>query len=213
MIEPTPARRRLLELVRRLGPVRTNELAEAIDTTDVSVRQHLQALAAEGLVTFRTKAPTGRGRPATTWQVTDAARAFLPDSHGELTVGLLAAVEATLGQAGLDQVLQTRGEQQAAEYSSAIPSDKTLAARVKALARLRERDGYMAEARRHGDGSWSLIEHHCPICAAAQHCQGICSVELDVFRRVLGEDVEVERTEHVLEENGRRCVYRIRPRG
>ncbi len=206
--EPTPARRRLLDYVRRLGPVRASELAEALETTDVAMRQHLLALEEDGFVVSKQAAPEGRGRPATVWSVTDAARRFFPDSHAELTVGLLDAIEDAVGKDGLQQVLESRGDRQVEEYRAAMPG-KTLASRVKALARLRERDGYMAEAKRNDDGSWSLIEHHCPICTAAQRCRGICSVEIDVFRRALGKGVEVERDEHVLD-GGRRCVYSVR---
>lgn len=53
-----------------------------------------------------------------------------------------------------------------------------------------------------------MIEDHCPICAAATSCQGFCRSELDIFKMVLGKDVNVVREEHLLSE-GRRCAYRI----
>ena len=68
----------------------------------------------------------------------------------------------------------------------------------------------MAEWRRDGDG-FVLIENHCPICAAAAACQGLCRDELALFRRILGRDVRVDRIEHMLE-GARRCAYRIEPR-
>jgi predicted ArsR family transcriptional regulator len=54
-----------------------------------------------------------------------------------------------------------------------------------------------------------LIEDHCPICAAAETCQGFCRSELAIFQKTLGEDVEITREEHLLS-GGRRCTYRIR---
>ena len=78
---------------------------------------------------------------------------------------------------------------------------------MRRLADLRREEGYMAEARRDGR-SWVLVEHHCPICAAATACQGFCRNELALFRSVLGPDVTVERTEYLLE-GGDRCAYRI----
>jgi predicted ArsR family transcriptional regulator len=67
----------------------------------------------------------------------------------------------------------------------------------------------MAEAQAQPDGSVLLVENHCPICAAARACQQFCRSELEVFRRVLGEDCSVEREEHQLA-GARRCAYRIR---
>jgi predicted ArsR family transcriptional regulator len=70
----------------------------------------------------------------------------------------------------------------------------------------------MAEVRREeGGGGFLLVENHCPICAAANACQGFCSTELDLFRTVLGPSVEVERVEHIVS-GDQRCAYRVRPR-
>ncbi|MGH7865744.1 MAG: hypothetical protein ACREQB_12195, partial [Candidatus Binataceae bacterium] len=68
--------------------------------------------------------------------------------------------------------------------------------------------GYMAECSRRADGAYLLIENHCPICAAARSCQGLCRDELALFRAALGAGVEVERIEHILA-GARRCAYLI----
>ena len=86
----------------------------------------------------------------------------------------------------------------------------TLEKRVRALAAQRTAEGYMADVHRDGDGV-VLVEHHCPICDAAKSCLGFCNAELRLFSEALGDDVTVERTEHLLAE-GRRCTYRIEPR-
>lgn len=59
-------------------------------------------------------------------------------------------------------------------------------------------------------GGFLLIENHCPICAAAAACQGLCRSELAVFRAVLGSDVVVDRVDHILA-GARRCAYRVMP--
>jgi predicted ArsR family transcriptional regulator len=66
----------------------------------------------------------------------------------------------------------------------------------------------MAEWQREKDGSFTFVENHCPICAAAKACQGLCRSELEVFQRALGEGAHVERTSHILT-GARRCAYRI----
>ena len=69
--------------------------------------------------------------------------------------------------------------------------------------------GYVAEVIDDPDGRGVLlVEHHCPICAAATSCPGLCSSELELFRTVLGPQVSVERTQHLLG-GDRRCAYRI----
>ena len=60
------------------------------------------------------------------------------------------------------------------------------------------------------DGSFLLVENHCPICAAASMCKGFCETEIDLFCSVLGSSVLVEREEHIVA-GDRRCAYRITP--
>ena len=56
----------------------------------------------------------------------------------------------------------------------------------------------MASVTQDARESFLLVENHCPICAAAAACQGLCRSELAIFRAVLGDDVTVERTDHIL---------------
>ncbi len=51
----------------------------------------------------------------------------------------------------------------------------------------------MAEIAENEDGSFYFIEKHCPICEAAKACTNICKMELEMFREVIGNNVEVER--------------------
>ena len=67
----------------------------------------------------------------------------------------------------------------------------------------------MADVEQAADG-WLLIENHCPICAAAQVCQGICAAEEALFQDVLGPGVHVARDEYILD-GARRCTYRVSP--
>ena len=73
-----------------------------------------------------------------------------------------------------------------------IGRSATLGEKLRALAKQRTDEGYMAEVRRDGVG-FLFIENHCPICAAATVCQGFCSTELDLFRTRAGSGVTVER--------------------
>ena len=88
------------------------------------------------------------------------------------------------------------------------PAGTSIAKRAQALAEIRREQGYMAECTRMPDGSILLAENHCPICAAASICQGLCREELSLFRAVLGDKARVERTDHILA-GARRCAYRI----
>ena len=206
------AKRRLLDELKRREPATVGELADALGLTEVAVRQHLAALEADALVAAAPGPAAARGRPPTTWTVTDAARTLFPDHHAQLAVEIIDAVRTSIGEDGLRRVIDARATAQVDAYRRRIPvADATIRARVGALARLRTDEGYMAEAVRESPDSYLLIERHCPICDAASACTGICRAEWDVFRQVLGDDVTVDRVEHVLS-GDTRCTYRIQSR-
>jgi len=208
----TDAKRRVLDRLKRVDGATAAELATELELTEAGVRQHLDGLEANGLVARRERPASGRGRPPVEWALTDVASELFPDRHGDLTVELIDAVRNALGEEGLEKVVDARAEQQLASYRAdlPVPGEATLGRRIGALARRRSAEGYMAEARRDGDG-WTLVEHHCPVCEAAQACTGLCRTELDLFRATLGPDVEVERTQHLLSGDAR-CAYRVTER-
>jgi iron-sulfur cluster biosynthesis transcriptional regulator SufR len=208
------AKRRLLERLKRVESATATELAADFGLTPTAVRQHLEELTRTGLVEATTAEPGGRGRPAQLWNLTPLAASLFPDRHADLTVSLLESIRETLGEEGIDAVVAARTRAQMAAYRAVLPDPEgtPVAERVQALAHVRTVEGYMAEAAPSGgDGSYLLVEHHCPICEAAESCQSLCRGELALFRTVLGDDVTVERTHHLLS-GDLRCAYRITAR-
>jgi predicted ArsR family transcriptional regulator len=198
---------RILYALKSRGPLGTHELARALGITEVAVRQHLAKILTDDLVAFDDRAGEV-GRPKRIWRLTAAGHARFPDTHGDLTVSLIDGIRSVFGAAGLDRLIEARQETMVESYREAVEASLDLGERVRELARLRTAEGYMADTEAQDDGSFLLIENHCPICAAAKACQGFCRSELDVFRAVFGGDVSVTPQEHLLS-GARRCVYRI----
>jgi predicted ArsR family transcriptional regulator len=173
----------------------------------MAVRQHLYALQREGLVTSEER-PVPIGRPAKFWRLTREADHLFPEAYAELSVALIDSVKDAFGDEGLERVLTSRCARQRADYGKRIRPTDSLERKLNELAKVRSEEGYMAEIRREDDGTFLLVENHCPICAAANACQGFCSTELDLFRSVLGPGVTVERAEHIIK-GDHRCVYKI----
>ena len=198
---------RLLYTLKSRGPLATNALSRALGITAVGIRQHLAKLHAEGLVAFDDQAGE-IGRPKRFWRLTAKGHGRFPDTHGDLTVNLIAGIRSVFGEAGLDRLIAVRQEAAVATYRSALAPCSGLEDRVRTIARLRTEEGYMAEFEVEPDGSFLLIENHCPICVAAKNCQGFCRSELELFRAAFGAGASVIRQEHLLS-GGRRCVYRV----
>jgi predicted ArsR family transcriptional regulator len=173
----------------------------------VGIRQHLAKLHAEGLVAFDDRAGE-IGRPKRFWRLTAKGHGRFPDTHGDLTVNLIGGIRLVFGEAGLDRLIAARQDSAVMAYRRALEPCSGLEDRVRTVARLRTEEGYMAEFGAEPDGSFLLIENHCPICAAAKTCQGFCRSELELFRAAFGAGTSVTRQEHLLSD-GRRCVYRV----
>lgn len=221
---PTGNEERLLFELKSRGPQAAATLAAALAITPMGAHKLLARLEAMGLVDAREESREDAransrehsgdgsqaarvGRPRRLWALTAAGHGRFPDRHADLMLQLIQQARTLFGDAGLDQLITAREQDSERRYAAALSRSQSLAERVRELARLRSEEGYMARAERSGR-DWLLVEDHCPICAAATHCQGFCRSELALFQRCLGPGVRVERSEHLLA-GARRCVYRI----
>lgn len=203
------SRNAVLSLLQREGPISAESLAQKLGLTGMAVRLHLGALEAEGLAQFATEARP-RGRPVRMWSATPRAAAQFADSHSALAVDIIRQMKTAFGEEGMDRILKLRTKEQEASYRAKIDAARTLKSKLDRLAKIRSAEGYMAEVKRDPEtGDWLFVENHCPICAAARACAGLCREELALFHRVLGKNVRIERLSHILAGAGR-CAYRVR---
>ncbi len=203
-----PADRVLMTLKTR-GPQSIAVIARAMDVTAEAVRQQMTRLHADGLVDAESRS-AGRGRPTQIWFLTAAGHGRFPDTHAEMTVQMIAAVRQVFGDEGIDNLVQVRENAMLNVYQQAMQDAPDLKARLERLVDVRSAEGYMAELRE-DEAGFVFIENHCPICSAAKACMGFCRSELELFRKVLGEGVQVDREEHILA-GARRCAYRVSKR-
>ena len=201
-------RKNILNSLKTHGELTAAEAAEQAGLTSMGARGHLERLEQKGLVSFReTKA--GRGRPKRYWFLTDQGHQQFPQQYDQLSIELINNIQELFGEQGLEQLIALRETKSLAKYQQSVNDQSSASEKIQALAAERTREGYMAEVIA-TDGGWQLVEHHCPICAAAESCQVFCQSELSVFRLSLGEQFEVTRQEHLLS-GGERCRYLIKP--
>jgi predicted ArsR family transcriptional regulator len=208
--EDSKTRRRIVKLLKTEGPLDSATLAKRIGVSTMAIRQHLYILQDQKMVMAKER-PVPLGRPAKYWQLTRQADRLFPDAYAELSVSLIDSLNDTFGAEGLQRILERRAARQRASYSARISSSMPLRRKLQKLAVIRTEEGYMAEVHSEGTGQYLFVENHCPICAAASICNGLCANELALFRSILGPNATVERVEHILA-GERRCAYRIRNR-
>jgi len=97
------SRRAILMALKRQGPSTIAQLADELQLTGEAVRQQLLQLQREGWIESRVtrSAERGRtGRPATSYRLTDAGDHLFPKQYEALSVALIDAVGAQLGEDG-----------------------------------------------------------------------------------------------------------------
>jgi predicted ArsR family transcriptional regulator len=206
---PHASEDRVLYLLKSRGAQTAGIVAERLGMTSVGARKHLLRLDEKGLVQSEDQREAV-GRPKRYWSLTERGHARFPDAHSHLTLELLQSLRKVFGESGIERIIAERERETETAYRKALQGCRDLKSRVRRLATLREQEGYMAEWKRNRDGSFLLIENHCPICAAAKECQGLCRSELSIFQAAFGDDVTITRVDHILA-GARRCAYLIAP--
>jgi predicted ArsR family transcriptional regulator len=198
---------RVLFHLKTLGAQTAADIGSRLGMTSAGARQHLLKLEASGLVESEDQRQ-GRGRPRQYWRLTPRGHDRFPDRHSDLTLDLLRSMRDVFGGLGLEQLIEHRERASVIDYRKRIGERRSLRQKLVVLAEIRSREGYMASVAQDTGQSFLFVENHCPICAAAAACQGLCRSELAIFRAVLGTEVSVERIDHILA-GARRCAYRI----
>lgn len=211
MEERQKSKDQILYLLKMQGAQTATTIAKQLGVSPMAVRQHLQVLRAEKWVTYYEERRP-QGRPVKLWHLTEHCSSQFPDSHADLMVDLLRGVEAVFGSSGLEKLLAERAGRQIQAYTARsveIAEGRDWSEKVKAIANLRDQEGYMAEVISQSDDALLLVENHCPVRSAASNCQLLCRSELEVFRTLLGPTVSIQRVEHILQ-GDRRCAYLIK---
>jgi predicted ArsR family transcriptional regulator len=198
---------RILFHLKTRGSQTAADVSSRLGITPAGARQHLLKLETAGLVESENQ-NQGRGRPRKYWRLAQRGHDRFPDRHSDLTVDLLQSMRDVFGERGLEELIKHREHASVVAYRKLVGKRNSLRQKLTALAKIRSREGYMADVTADTGESFLLVENHCPICAAAAACQGLCRSELATFRAVLGTDVTVERVDHILA-GARRCAYRI----
>jgi predicted ArsR family transcriptional regulator len=199
------SRRSLLEALKRRGSATLLEAAADVGLSRESVREHLNALAADGLVARAGVRRAGPGRPEVLWRLTPRSGALFPQRDAAL-LGELAAFLVADGQ---DGVLERFFAQRAAARRKAAQrrlTGLTGRRRLEEVARILSEDGYMAEVV-DAPGSATLRLSHCPIGSLVAATRLPCRAELDLVEELLGRPLR--RTDY-LPEGGASCSYRVR---
>lgn len=200
-------KRELLLLLKKDGEADLEGLARTLSISKMAVYKHVKELEHTGLVERFSKR-TGVGRPRLGLRLAPGASAVFPKAYASVTCAVLEFVEQKMGREAVEAALKSRHKTILPTYQRHVRGDD-LETRVRELADLRDREGYMAEVRGAPGGRFELLEYNCPILAIADKYWEACKVENELFRKVLRADVE---TTHRVVAGDHVCRFLIKPR-
>ncbi len=200
-------KRQILLILKREGQTDLQTLADRLNISKMGVHKHVQELEDRGLIE-RIPVRGGTGRPRLALRLAPSATSLFPRAYAGVTCAALAYIEEKLGRKGVEEALRRRQTETLTGYRDQVKAE-TLAERVHQLAGLRDREGYMAEDHRAGPAKFEILEHNCPILAVAENYWEACTIENELFRKVLDANVE---TTHRVVAGGNVCRFLVTPK-
>ncbi|MCK9520028.1 MAG: helix-turn-helix transcriptional regulator [Dehalococcoidia bacterium] len=200
----TPTRQMLLVALKRRQRATADLLAEECYLSVGAVRQHLTALALQGLLDYEEERH-GPGRPRHVYSLTPRGESLFPQQSSQVANAILTA----LGDE--DQEVRARFLARLAEIQH-----QRMAERLRNTTGKERLDEFVAAAEEYGhlpslepeEDGWRIDSLHCPIYDVASRHQELCEAELACMRESLP-GFHIERVSH-RPAGDNYCSYRLR---
>lgn len=219
-------KKKMLYYLKVMQQAELVELANVMKISRMAVHKHLTVLQKRGLVES-TETRGHVGRPRMVYQLTSQSKTVFPKSYSAIATHALDFIERNMGKEAIEKVLRERQSELFDQYYKRL-KDLDFDKRVKELAKIRDEEGYMAESKKmtsrssissggqgvekggeRGGGKHVLLEYNCPIIHIAEKHWEACSVETELFEKVL--DAKIETT-HRAAKGDLICKFLIKER-
>lgn len=198
------SQRELLLEVKRRGEATLGDLVPRFDLATETLREHLNALTARGLVERVGRRRDGPGRPAIVYGLSERGEALFPQREGPL----LRELTEHLAGSGREDVLEefferriARQREEAERRLEGLEGEE----RIREVARILSDEGFMAEVEADEDGVARLRLCHCPLKEMVAVSRLPCRAEIGYIEELLGQSLE--RTDY-MPEGDHSCSYR-----
>lgn len=199
------SQRSLLVELKRRGEATLAEVAGSVELASETVREHLNALTARGLVQRVGRRRDGPGRPRIVYGLSDRGEALFPHREG----ALLGELASHLVESGREDVLEDFFEwrigQQRDSAERRLRGREGLE-RVREVARILSEQGFMAEVEEDEGGALLLRLCHCPLKELVEASRLPCRAEVEFVEELLGESLVRETW---IPEGDHSCTYRL----
>ena len=199
----------LLELLLKdKGGLTVDELSKSLAITRNAVRQHLAALAGDGLVAQGSTRPSG-GRPQQLYILTDKAKEFFPRHYSWFAQLMVESIARETGTEGLREQLKAAGKGVALQLRSQYPGLKSRQQKVEKLSEVMEQLGYATKKVTAADGAPTIEADNCIFHQLALKNPEICQMDLALLSTFTDSKVDHEEC---MARGGNVCRFKFTPK-
>jgi DeoR family transcriptional regulator, suf operon transcriptional repressor len=192
-------RKAILASLKTLDRATVSDLANAVGVKAVTIRHHLTALLADGLIHMEEQRQA-LGRPVHVYRLSDKGWAMFPQQRS-LVRGVLDQLNASGGASGLIETISEGIAEDIRKMFANLPPGQ----RMRELIKLLAREGFSAEWQRSDDGL-RLVEHQCPYYDFGHEHPELCQIDETMIRAAL--EVDVQKIACLLS-GDQVCIYRL----
>jgi DeoR family transcriptional regulator, suf operon transcriptional repressor len=179
-------RQAILDTLNTTSRATVNDLAGAVGVKAITVRHHLNALLADGLVILEEQRQAV-GRPLHVFALSQAGRALFPHKYTLMISKLLEQLSETLPPAAANHLIDALAKTVVEDARTAF-ADLPPRQRMRRLIELLAQQGFMAQWQRTDDGG-QMVELQCPYFALGQRHPEICQIDEALIRMVVETDI------------------------
>jgi len=174
-----------MDLVRRVGPISVEDLAERMAVTPTAIRVRLTRLLESSLIE-RVQESVGRGRPRFLYQASPLAQRKLGQNYADLALVLWDEVMHSVEDPKIRRELFARITDRLAESYSGQMRGEEWSSRLVQLGGLLHQRGVETEVSADDAGQAILKQLSCPYFELAEVDRDICALERRMFEKVVG---------------------------
>lgn len=175
----------ILEMLLRGGEASLADLAASLELATETLRDHLKALGAKGLVERAGVRREGPGRPQVVYRLSNAGLDLFPQREGELLRELATFLQDSGNVHLLEAFFEARVERKREVLLRRVAHLEG-AERAEEVARILSEEGFMAEIEGTPTGP-RLRLCHCPLREVVAVSHLPCRAEMTLVRELLGE--------------------------
>lgn len=172
----------ILQAIKATPQITVDGLAQAANISPVTVRHHVNALMAEGLIeaeSVRRKV----GRPYYVYSLSEQGQELFPRRYVSLTNRLLDELKARLPAEEVTEIFKGVVEGVVAEHEGSF-EHLAIENKLDYLVKLLGQEGFLARWEKGTDG-YKLIEYSCPYLSVGTQHTDVCNIDKELMLTVL----------------------------